>query len=201
MPANSDLVRCAGLLWLDIDNEWRREEGAAQDEFSLLTREGAGHPAGKELLLQIVLYFVHIRVGRRVIGQDNGFCQCGHVSKRETVPKVLTKKRVSGKETMFREEEIESVWVVRMWNAFKDRAMLGSREGGGETRNNGLGEVGVRERKGTGSGEKIFRRSWGGKSRRERGGLYCHRRSTCGGGPLYGGRRIGRGRQVLGRSS
>ena len=109
MPANTDLVRHAGLLWLHIHNEQKREEGATQNEFSLLMREGTRHPAGKELLLQGVVYFMHVRIGGRVIGQDSCFCQCGHVSKGETMCQVLTKERVSGRETMFRKKETESV--------------------------------------------------------------------------------------------
>ena len=109
MPTNTDFVRRARLLWLHIHNERRREEGAAQNEFCLLTREGTRHPTGKELLLQVVVYFVHVRIGGRVIGQDNGFCQHGHVSKRETMCQVLTKERISGRETMFRKKETESV--------------------------------------------------------------------------------------------
>ena len=109
MPTNADFVRRAGLLWLHIHNKWRREEGAAQNEFCLLTREGTRHPTGKELLLQVVVYFVHVRIGGRIIGQDNRFCQRGHVSKRETMCQVLTKERISGRETMFRKKETESV--------------------------------------------------------------------------------------------
>ena len=94
---------------MHIHNERGREEEAMQNEFCLLMGEGARHPAGKELLLQIVIYFVHVSIGGRVIGQDNRFCQCGHVSKRETMCQVLTKERVSGRETMFRKKETESV--------------------------------------------------------------------------------------------
>ena len=109
MPANMDLVGHAGLLQLHIHNKQRREEGATQNEFCLLRREGARHPASKELLLQVVVYFVHVRIGGRVIGQDSCFCQCGHVSKGETMCQVLTKERVSGRETMFRKKEMKSI--------------------------------------------------------------------------------------------
>ena len=155
----------AGLLWLHIHNKWGREEGAVQNEFCLLTGEGARHPAGKKLLLQIVMYFMHVRIGGRVIGQDNRFCQGRHVPKREAMCQVLTKERVSRKKTMFRKEETESVRIVRMWNTFKNRAMLGGREGEGQMRNDRVREVGVGERKRACNSERFFRRFWGDKSR------------------------------------
>ena len=66
------------------------------------------------------MYFVHVRVSRRVIGQDDRFCQGGHVSEREAMPEIITKEGVSRRKAMFRKERIESVWVVRMGNAFKN---------------------------------------------------------------------------------
>ena len=66
------------------------------------------------------MYFVHVRVSRRVIGQDDRFCQGGHVSKREAMPEIVTKKRISRRKAMFREKKVESVGVVRMWDVFKD---------------------------------------------------------------------------------
>ena len=78
---------------------------------------------------------MHIRISRRIVGQDDSFCQRGHVSERESMPEIVAKGRVSRREAMFRKKRFESVWVVRMGNVFKNRRMLGSREGGGKTRN------------------------------------------------------------------
>ena len=42
------------------------------------------------------------------------------MSEREAMPEIITKERVSRRKAVFREEKIESVWVVRMGNAFKN---------------------------------------------------------------------------------
>ena len=78
---------------------------------------------------------MHIRISRRIVGQDDSFCQRGHVSERESMPEIVAKERVSRREAMFREKRLESVWIVRMGNAFKNQRMLGGREGAGKTRN------------------------------------------------------------------
>ena len=78
---------------------------------------------------------MHIRISRRVVGQDDSFCQHRHVSETESMPEIVAKERVSRREAMFREKRFESVWIVRMGNVFKNQRMLGGREGGGKTRN------------------------------------------------------------------
>lgn len=71
MAADSDFVGCARLLRLNVDNKRGGKEGATQDKFRLLTREGARHPACQELLAQVILNVVHVRVSRRVVGKDD----------------------------------------------------------------------------------------------------------------------------------
>ena len=63
---------------------------------------------------------MHVRKSRRIIGQDDSFCQRGHVFEREAMSDIVTKEGVSRRKTMLREERIESIWVVRMGNAFKN---------------------------------------------------------------------------------
>ena len=73
MAADSDFVRCARLLRLNVNYKWGGKEGATRDKFCLLTREGARHPACQELLAQIILNVVHVRISRRVVGKNDSF--------------------------------------------------------------------------------------------------------------------------------
>jgi hypothetical protein len=79
-----------------------------------------------------------------------------------------------------------------MCDMIEDSTMLDSGRGKRETGNDREREISVRKGKGTRNGEKIFRKLWNDRSRKERGDLCCRRRNTCGDGRLYGGRRIGR---------
>lgn len=73
MPANPDLVRRAGLLGLDINNEGGREERTPKNKFHLLTREGARHPTSNEFFLQIILYILQVRQSGRVVRENDSF--------------------------------------------------------------------------------------------------------------------------------
>jgi len=109
VSANPYLVRRARLLRLNVDNERRGEEGAMQNSFCLLTREGPGHPTRKKFFLQIVLDFTHIRVSGGIVGQNNWFNQCRHVSQRKTMLQVFRKERVSRSKAVLGKEKVEGI--------------------------------------------------------------------------------------------
>jgi hypothetical protein len=109
MPANPYLVGRAGLLGLDVDNKWRREEGPAQNKFCLLTRKGARHPTCQKLLLQIIMYFVHVRVGGRIVREDYSFGQVRHVTERKTMPQIVAKKGISERKAMFKKKRFKGM--------------------------------------------------------------------------------------------
>jgi len=109
VSANPYFVRRARLLGLNVDNEQRGEEGATQNSFCLLVREGARHPTHKEFFLQVVLDFAHIRVSGGIVGQNNRFNQRRHVSQRKTMPQVFRKERIGRGKAVLGKEKIEGV--------------------------------------------------------------------------------------------
>lgn len=127
MPANSDFVRHTALLGLKRNDKGGGLERAPQDKLSLFARERTRHSAGKKFFLEVCLYIGHVSVSGRIIRQDNAMCQSRHVSKRKAVPQIGRKERVIRCKVMFKQKGFEGVRIVRVWDALKNRRMVGSR--------------------------------------------------------------------------
>lgn len=67
---------------------------------------------------------VHVRIGRRVIGQDDGFGKRRHVSQREAVPQIRRKKGVGREKAVFEKERMKGVCVVRVYDTVENRGMV-----------------------------------------------------------------------------
>ena len=127
MPANSDFVRHTALLGLKRNDKGGGLERAPQDKLSLFAQERARHPAGKKFFLEVCLYIRHVSVSGRIIRQDNAMCQSRHVSQRKAMPQIGRKESVIRCKVMFKQKGFEGVGIVRVWDALKNRRMVGSR--------------------------------------------------------------------------
>jgi len=127
VPANSDFVGHTMLLRLKRDDKGRSLKRAMQNKLSLFTRERARHPASKEFFLEVLLDIRHVGMGRRIIGENNPICQCGHAPNGKAVPQVARKERIVRCQAMFEQKRLEGIGVVRMWNVVKNRRVIGSR--------------------------------------------------------------------------
>jgi hypothetical protein len=102
-------------------------ERATQNKLSLFTRERARHSASKKFFLKILLDIGHVGMGGRIIRENDPICQCGHVPDGKAVPQVARKERVVRCQAMFEQKRLEGVGVVRVWNAVKNRRVMGGR--------------------------------------------------------------------------